>query len=59
MGAGVTAPTAFQPPPTQSILTAHAFSWPIRSQAALRGVLKNINKLGSTLISVNPQTPGI
>lgn len=28
---------------------------PIRDQAALHGVLKKINNLGLTLISVNPQ----
>jgi hypothetical protein len=30
-------------------------SGPIRDQAALHGVLKKINNLGLTLISVNPQ----
>jgi hypothetical protein len=30
---------------------------PIRDQAALHGVLKKINNLGLTLISVNPVTP--
>lgn len=30
---------------------------PIRDQAALYGVLKKINNLGLTLISVNPVTP--
>ncbi len=32
-------------------------SGPIRDQAALHGVLKKINNLGLTLISVNPQPP--
>ncbi len=32
-------------------------SGPIRDQAALYGVLKKINNLGLTLISVNPQPP--
>lgn len=31
-------------------------SGPVRDQAALHGVLKKINNLGLTLISVNPQT---
>ena len=30
---------------------------PIRDQAALHGVLKKINNLGLTLISVNPVNP--
>ena len=30
---------------------------PVRDQAALHGVLKKINNLGLTLISVNPQPP--
>jgi len=30
---------------------------PIRDQAALHGVLKKINNLGLTLISVNPVSP--
>jgi hypothetical protein len=34
----------------------HTILWgPIRDQAALHGVLKKINNLGLTLISVNPQ----
>ncbi len=32
-------------------------SGPIRDQSALHGVLKKINNLGLTLISVNPQPP--
>ena len=34
------------------------FSGVIADQAALYGVLKKINKLGLTLISVNPQSKG-
>lgn len=33
------------------------FAGPIRDQAALHGVLKKINNLGLTLISVNPHLP--